>query len=161
MFARGGTCLYPARIIHQIIDEGWFASLHLPTRQPLPDLELEAANFSRNFIGEITITSTVVQKVILCVEQHDRSLLSTNRIIEQRQSAVQSPVKIEARRYLRENSQKCFRVLLFTLQLRSPFNDAHFKFPRQTLRLVEQTSVLNSYSRLVRKRTEDLQVIFG
>src|SRR6188474_927881 len=79
---RGGSAgSHPAWIVDQVIDEGGFAPFHHPAGQPFTDLESKAAPLTGNFIREVTITGPKVEEVILRVEQHDRSLLSTDRIV--------------------------------------------------------------------------------
>src|SRR5687767_7236849 len=115
MFVGGGGCLNPAKIIKQIMDQGWLALFHYPARQPFAYLEFEATAYFGYFFREVAIACTEMQQIIFRIEQHDCSLLGTDGIVKQSKCTIQCTVQVQAGRDLRKNPEESFCVLLFTL----------------------------------------------
>ena len=102
-----------------------------------------------------------MEEAILLVQEHDRALVGADRIVEQRQGAVQGPVKVEAGGHLGEDAQQSFGILLLMPQLGRALDNTLLKLAGQALRLSEQPPILNGDTRLVGQRTEHLQVLLG
>src|SRR5512138_1097352 len=113
MLARRKGIAHPTWVIEKVIDECRLALSHYPTCQAFSNFEAEAASaFTGHSVAKIPISGAKMQQVIFCVEQHDRSLLCTNGVIEKCQRSIQCTIQIETGGHFCEHVQKRFCILL-------------------------------------------------